>query len=283
MPETTWYRAQVPGQKPAKTGGHIHDFADGLYLTDSEEIARKRYAPMREKGQSAKAQILHAKIQLKALGTVLDLRTDSRWNKFLRSQMTAKMTYGQFLKRNISSEQYNAVFQAFLRQNNLKLADFDAVIGPDYISGKGNQLCVLHNNGRGVKLIDRVRRWLRPVAPRVTSKGVVTYDGESNSTGKESKPNVSSKTRLLPRGKLKGFAKAMAGSVAMVGVSVVASWLRKKLDERVIKKQLKQLEPKIAEQLDEPWLLAVATRLKSRRRNTVCKRHYLGNIQLNAR
>jgi hypothetical protein len=61
-----------------------------------------------------------------------------------------------------ANENYGRFFQAFLRQSGIRIQDYDAVIGPEFVRG-GNQLAILHRNGQPSALAAQVRLRLQLV------------------------------------------------------------------------------------------------------------------------
>jgi len=259
MADQIWYRAEAKNYSAAKPQGHVHDFADGLYLSDSEETVKNRYAPMRaESGKANDSVIKRVNFDIHKMGRVLDLRNNAQWSKFLDSKMSGAMTYRQFLMGNVSSEQYNGVFKLFLWQHKLDLKNYDAVIGPDFISAKRaggkiqgaipNQLCILFNEGRGVRLEQRIREMLKVAPPKVTRGGVkiMTIGDVSKKMGRR---------KFVSSGRLSSRGKGILGALLAM---IAESWIMGKLSQSQNEKRIKQLEPEIEKRIMAQILDAAA-------------------------
>jgi hypothetical protein len=162
----TWYRGQSSTVAPSKAGGSIHDFGDGTYLTNSKEVA-ETYASTRAKS-GGQAQVLTIHLERADLGRVLDLHKDPRWERFLQKPLVPNLphtTPERLIKG--ANENYGRFFMDFVRQNNISLKNYDAVIGPEFVRG-GSQLCLLHRDGQPSALAVQIRLRLQPVgAPAV--------------------------------------------------------------------------------------------------------------------
>jgi hypothetical protein len=157
-----WYRGEGIGVAPAAPGSVIHDFGDGLYMTDSPAVAAE-YAALRSGSMQGSAPlVLSANIESSTLGRVLNLLSDARWQQFLaESPIPGGPTHQALIQ--MANENYEPIFQAFLQRNNLHLENFDAVIGQEFVRG-GTQICV-----RNTSIISQVRALLRPYVPSATS------------------------------------------------------------------------------------------------------------------
>lgn len=149
-----WYRGEMEGGKRSSVGGAIHDFGDGLYFTNDFEVAQM-YADLRSTGNKNKARVYEVSIKRQELGIVLDLTQDSRWIKFMQTELTKGITAEKLIK--MANENYGRFFEIFLKQNKINLNQYDAVIGKEYVRG-GLQLCILYKNGMGTKFQERLRR-----------------------------------------------------------------------------------------------------------------------------
>lgn len=158
----TWYRGESTALGPAKPGGDLHDFGDGLYLTDTKAIA-ERYAQMRVSTGGGQERILEVSINRGELGRVLDLTADPRWAQFLRTPSIPGnlQTTPERLIR-LANENYGRCFEAFLAQNRIRIQDFNAVIGPEFVRG-GKQLAILHRNGAPSSFAVQIRARLQPI------------------------------------------------------------------------------------------------------------------------
>ena len=112
----TWFRGEGAGVPPARPGGHLQDFGDGMYLTDSVEVAKiyaQRRAPRVED-----QRVWMATLERKSLGIVLDLTLDSRWSRFMNEPLHKGASRLHFLK--IKHELYNQFFREFVSVNKIK-------------------------------------------------------------------------------------------------------------------------------------------------------------------
>jgi len=73
----TWFRGEAIGVPPARPGAHLHDFGDGLYLTDSPAVAAD-YARTRAGAEVGAARRFSVPVEIDRL-RVLDLTQDVRW------------------------------------------------------------------------------------------------------------------------------------------------------------------------------------------------------------
>jgi hypothetical protein len=156
-----WYRGEAKGGPSSKPGGNILDFGDGLYLTDSEDVAWQ-YAKKRSPGHK-EYQVWQVKLNSSTLGRVLDLTSDARWTKFMNTPDPMLLNKSRLHYVRGQNELYNQFFNEFLKLHKIDLATYNAVIGPEYVHG-GKQLCILWRNGAGLKLQHRIRKLLRPEA-----------------------------------------------------------------------------------------------------------------------
>jgi Domain of unknown function (DUF4157) len=151
----TWYRGQAPGVGPAVPEGFVHDFGDGLYLTNDPAVAAQ-YAATRgaETGATGTGEVLSATFERAMLGRVLDLTQDARWAALMRTPAPGVGNYEGLIR--LANENYWRFFEQFLRANGLSLESFDTIIGPEYVRG-GNQACI-----RNPALQNQIRGLLRP-------------------------------------------------------------------------------------------------------------------------
>src|SRR5262249_21541136 len=142
MGSSIWFRGEGLGVPPAKAGGHLHDFGDGMYLTDREDIAQV-YASRRSPGVEYQ-RVWKVTLDQQTLGRVLDLTLDSRWTKFMNDTRDPHLLGKSRLEYvKIKQELYGQFFEEFLHTNKINIRNYDAVIGPEYNLG-GKQLCILH-------------------------------------------------------------------------------------------------------------------------------------------
>jgi hypothetical protein len=230
-----WYRGEGVGVPPAKAGGFLHDFGDGVYFTDQERVA-KIYA-QRRAPTPADQRVWMVGLDRSTLGRVLDLTLDSRWHQFMntKDRMLAGKTRLDYLK--IKHELYDQFFREFLSVHKININSYDVVIGQEYNLG-GKQLCILHKNGQPAKLVARVRAMFRPVTA-MARWTVSTVAG------------MPVDVSLAPAaGSLKiRFVKVVGGSVlAAVIMLAIGYWLGKKTEEahqRIIDKKLQSFEPEV--------------------------------------
>ncbi|MBI3681949.1 MAG: hypothetical protein HY235_16325 [Acidobacteria bacterium] len=156
----TWYRGQSSSVAPAQPGGHIHDFGDGMYLTNSLSMAEE-YARTRTANGGGAAEVLTVTLERAELGRLLDLNSDPRWQQFLRRQQLPGVTTEQLIRQ--ANENYGRFFDGFVQENNIRIQDYDAVIGPEFVRN-GTQLCIRHRGGQPSQLAVQVRGRLQPVA-----------------------------------------------------------------------------------------------------------------------
>lgn len=149
----TWYRGIAPGRKPSPAGKDVHDFGDGLYFADQLETA-SQYAWLRQHDSSGarsldKGIVFQVEVSTSQIGKVLDLRSSPAWSSFLSKKIHGTSPNDVLTSpsgNSVRNELYNHYFTLFLKQQGLKVEDFDAVIGPDFVRG-GNQLCLLFRKG----------------------------------------------------------------------------------------------------------------------------------------
>jgi hypothetical protein len=158
-----WFRGEGAGVAPSRPGGSLHDFGDGLYFTDSEDVA-KIYAAKRMATVESRL-VFSLTLERSSLGRVLDLTADSRWHKFMTASNDPLLVGRSRLSLyRIKQELYGQFFEEFLKENKIDISSFDAVIGPEYNLG-GKQLCILYKNGQPSKLALRLRAALPQPAP----------------------------------------------------------------------------------------------------------------------
>jgi hypothetical protein len=134
----TWYRGEGSGVQPAQPGGAVHDFGDGLYLTDDPAVAAQYAATRAASLQGSTPSVTAATFERPLLGKVLDLTADIRWKQYLAE---------------------------FLRKYNLQLESFDTIIGPEFVRG-GNQICI-----RNPTIATALRQLLKTYVPPVSAAG----------------------------------------------------------------------------------------------------------------
>jgi hypothetical protein len=186
-----------------------------MYLTNSKEVAHE-YAALRTNDPAAR-RVFSVKIDTSSL-RVLDLRTDSRWLKNLRMiEPSIRMI----------NENYGRAFKDFIQTNKINLNNYDVVIGLEYQRG-GTQMCILYRNGQPTALHSAIR-WL--------------FHSETTPSG----PGASTAYRgpTTAGGRIGAGLKIVGGTAIMLGLSLLAAWLRGKAEKALIEDQMKELEPKI--------------------------------------
>lgn len=155
-----WFRGEAIGGPVSKPGGSIHDFGDGMYLTDRVDIAQV-YASTRAAGQPDRQSVVAADINVAAL-RVLDLRTDTRWRSYFDGPGGKQAL--DIIKTGRMNEFYGESFQDFLKANKIDRNQYDVIIGPEYVRG-GNQLCVVYKDGQSTSpLAQTIRNSFKPVS-----------------------------------------------------------------------------------------------------------------------
>jgi hypothetical protein len=231
-----WYRGEGAGVSPAKPGGHLHDFGDGVYFTNEERVART-YAQRRAPNNPANQRVWMVALDRATLGRVLDLTLDARWQQFMNRKESMLLGKSRLEYLKTQHELYDQFFKEFLRLHKINIGSYDVVIGPEYNLG-GKQLCILHKNGQPAKLAARVRALFRPVT------AVVRWT-VSTAIGMPVDVQVAP-----PPGSLKiRFVKVVGGSILAAGLMlVVGYWLGKKTQEqqqKIINKKIKSFESEV--------------------------------------
>ena len=131
MGDETWFRGEGVGTAPNEQGKNLHDFGDGLYLSDKEDVALQ-YARLRAPGDNS-WQVLEATIDRQSLGKVLDLTTDPRWQRFMTQPMypgtnSANLNKSRLEHVRMKYELYGQFFKEFQQAHNIDIKDFDAVV-----------------------------------------------------------------------------------------------------------------------------------------------------------
>jgi hypothetical protein len=134
MPET-WYRGESPKLAPSKPGGSLHDLGDGMYLTDSEQVAWK-YAKSRADGEHKDYRVLQVSVDRKSLGRVLDLSKDPGWQKFMKQPMFPGHTHPSLQKSRLDyvkgqNELYGQFFREYLQANKLNINAYEPSSRPN--------------------------------------------------------------------------------------------------------------------------------------------------------
>src|ERR1700730_15618520 len=106
-----WFRGEGVGVAPARPGGHLHDFGDGMYLTDSEAVA-KVYA-QRRGSNVAGQRVWMVQIERATLGSVLDLTKDVRWERFMNAPLGKGLQNNRLHYVKLQHELYDQYFREF--------------------------------------------------------------------------------------------------------------------------------------------------------------------------
>lgn len=228
----TWFRGEGAGVTPSAPGKNLHDFGDGLYLTDTEDVAWQ-YAHTRAQGEYKNYKVFTAQIARSTLGNVLDLTTDRRWAEFMNHPDPMLLGKNRLYYVKQQNELYGQFFTEFLKVNKISRSSFDAVIGPEYVRG-GKQICVVSPKGA-----ERVRALLQPEpwAARLASSQA---GPRSRTATLESEP--------LPRTNIGvwGAVALTLGTVALVGlVSYLNQKMTDKWNDKMLQRKLKELQPEI--------------------------------------
>ncbi len=165
MGNRVWYRGESTNWTQPKAGGNIHDFGDGLYVTDKQDVA-ELYAKTRAANDGGKPAVYMVEFKPEELGRVLDLSTDPRWNKFLDKPLLPGLpdTPRKLIQRQ--NEAFSGLFKTFLKANDIRLEQYSAVIGPEFVRG-GRQLAILSKNGAPSAIAQAARSRMRIVGDPV--------------------------------------------------------------------------------------------------------------------
>jgi hypothetical protein len=227
-----WFRGEAAGVKPSAPGGNLHDFGDGLYLTDTEDVAWQ-YARTRAQGEYKDYRVFTVQLARSTLGNVLDLTLDRRWDDFMTRADPMFLGKNRLYYVKQQNELYGQFFAEFLKVNKISPSSYDAVIGPEYVRG-GKQLCIL-----STKLSTRVRALLEPepwAARLAASQGAV----KARPGTLEPTPISRTGTRIWGRVALTLGTTALIGLVGYLNQKVVDKW-----NEKHLQRSLKELEPEI--------------------------------------
>ena len=233
-----WFRGEAVGVAPIppdKTADH--DIGDGMYLTDNKASAVE-YADLRATDPAAR-RVYSVDIDRSAL-RVLDLTTDPRWQKDL-----------PFVEPSIKAVNvnYGRVFANFVKANAIDLDHYDAVIGVDYLRG-GRQICILYKNGQPSPMQAAIRGNFRPQL----IAGEPPLDSGSIA-------------RRMPGGS-GGFGECMT-IIGLGLIEMALLWLAPKIqqwaDEQWLKRQTKDLEPKIQDAIRKHAAAAADLQMKGKK------------------
>jgi len=155
----TWFRGEAVGGPVSSPGGHIHDFGDGMYLTDRYDIA-KMYAETRAPGQVNLQRVVAIQLNTAEMGRVLDLRTDPRWTAYFNGPGGKQAL--DIIKTGRMNEFYGESFENFLKVNKIYRDQYDAIVGPEYVRG-GIQVCIVQNGNQPSSLATNIRAMFKDV------------------------------------------------------------------------------------------------------------------------
>jgi len=206
----------TPGSTPA------HDLGDGMYLADSQDVAQ-RYAAMRSPDPAGQ-RVYTVSVPTGGL-KVLDLTTDPRWKQYMGPIAPGLPSNESLIKR--ANENYGKFFESFCKTHKINLADYDAVVGPEYVRG-GKQMVILFKGGKPSVLQGRVRGNFKVVmvagaTPTRTPPGALTFKG-----------------KIGPGLRTAGVA------VGTTAAFLALAYIDNKLREKFAEGEMKKLEPKIA-------------------------------------
>ena len=220
MGEETYFRGESSLHRPARSGQYSMDFGDGLYLSSDRKTA-EIYAQKRVVKTGGTAVITQVAIKPGELGNMLDLTTDARWSKFYNTPMVSgKSDTTPKILMQVQQNNY-AIFQQFLRENKIDINRYDAVKGPEITHG-GTQIVILDKNGTRSTIAQRIQA-------RLVSVTAV----------------ASSASARLGSGRVALTVRVIGGTLVTLGLGILASILRARVDRSWIEKGLKEIEPEI--------------------------------------
>lgn len=221
-----WYRGEVAGAAPAKPGAFDHDIGEGMYLTDRKSVAEV-YGPKRTVDPS-KWRVYRTELNLSSM-RILDLRTDTRWKQ---STSINGVSFVEEAVRSGGNLQYARIFNNFLKQHKINLAQYDAVIGPEYLNG-GNQICILNKNDKPSALALKIR---------------ATFKLESGQVIRPASPKVALGT-IRFRGRFGQGLRIAGGTLVLFGVGlliqILGNIILQKIERKILEKKLRDLQPRI--------------------------------------
>jgi hypothetical protein len=214
-----WWRGEAVGDKPiAPNKTADHDIGDGMYLADTKESAVE-YTIQRTDDPKSR-RLYSVRLDLSQM-RVLDLTQDPRWLKDI------KMVEPSIRAANVN---YGRVFQNFLKANKINLDDFDAVIGIDYLKG-GKQICILYKDGQVTRLQSQIRATFVPES--------IGTEPPMDST------SISKRLQTSGVGELGEGLTIVGFGLLEIAMMFFGAWLREKGENSLVKKQFKDLGPKI--------------------------------------
>ncbi|MFD9460412.1 DUF4157 domain-containing protein [Streptomyces sp. NPDC060027] len=129
-----WYRGYAEGAAVARDGPYRHDLGEGLYFSDEPDVANE-YGALRaqEQGKPTSQRLGRVKLDQNKMGRVFDFTKELDFMKYYEH---TKATL-----KEVSGDPYRNLVENHLRVKNIKLEDFDILIGPEGIRG-GRQMCI---------------------------------------------------------------------------------------------------------------------------------------------
>ncbi|HEY2015838.1 MAG TPA: hypothetical protein VGH38_20185 [Bryobacteraceae bacterium] len=225
----TWYRGEAVDDTPATPGSTAaHDLGDGMYLTDTQTSARA-YAQLRSTDPDAQ-RVYAVSVDRSSL-RVLDLTTDARWRQHV------KPVEGLIKQAN---ENYGRTFESFVKAYKIDLAQYDAVIGMDYVRG-GKQMCLLYKGGKPTQLHVRIRQTFRPMTTVTEEVRIPLPEIDF-----DVRP-----VRVRPSGGLAEGAGTLVEFAIPLLLMLLEIWMTRSMMKRKIKEGVEKLEPQIQSRLDK--------------------------------
>jgi hypothetical protein len=213
-----WFRGEVEGGGVAPPGKMVHDFGDGVYFTDRLDVAMQ-YAETRP-GTKESRRVYKVDLDTRTM-RVLDLEQDPRWQKFLKPFPNLPSPEASWASGN--NESYGQSFKQFVKQNNINLDEYDAVVGREYVRG-GRQIAILHKNGRMSPLAAATRAKMLPIPTRVSSMPARWWSA---------------------RGRIGTGLKVVGGTAAMIGLQFLVDWIWGKIMDKMLEEEMRRLQPEV--------------------------------------
>lgn len=220
MGAETWYRGEAVGVEQAQGRTNPHDFADGLYLTDKLDVAKK-YAEERTQDASLR-RVWSAPVDVKSM-KVLDLTKDARWEKFMKPLVPGLPGGEEAIKQ--ANENYGRLFKQFITKEKIDLNQYDAVVGYEYVRG-GRQLCILDKGGKATPLRAQIRARFSPSVSRSLS----------------ALPSTTPRTFM---GKIGPGLKIVGATAVSVLIAMLADYVWGKAIENIVRAQQREIDDKI--------------------------------------
>jgi uncharacterized protein DUF4157 len=253
----TWLRGEAIGVEPAPAGSVLHDFGDGLYLTDSAGVA-EQYAVTRAGDNPLSARRFSVTLEPGRLGRVLDLTQDVRWQAFLNTRAFPEgMTNEQLIR--MANENYSHLFEDFARSNNIRLEEYDAIKGPEFVRG-GTQICI-----RNPQIQAQVRAALTDLPISTAGSSATQAAAASAAEGGPEAAAAETAAAAAPQALTTAAetaaaaesgarAASLAGRLAvglletavLVIVTLGLEYLKHELEKEHLRSDLKTMQPKIA-------------------------------------